>query len=153
MLEKIKKYAKRVLWFAGQFRDAKFAGLMLFVVIVLLISWSGVKAIQTNYGLQKQIAVLGQQVQVQQLDNNNLKLENQYYDTDTYLDLSARQNFGLAAPGEKEIIIPKAVALSYTTPLPKPTSQVDTPTSKQPVAQRNFEAWVNFFLHRQNSGN
>ena len=151
MQQKLKHYFNRLYLFVAQFRDVKFAGMMLFVVIVLLISWSGVKAIQTNYGLQKQISVLQQQDQVQQLTNNNLKLENQYYNTDTYLDLSSRLNFGLAAPGEKEIVVPQAVALSYTVPVSKPSSQVDNPNINQPTSQRNFEAWVNFFLHRPNT--
>jgi cell division protein FtsB len=152
MQQKLKQYEQRVIVFVKQLHDVKFAGMVLFLVIVLLISWSGVKAIQTNYQLQKQISLLGQQNRVQQLTNNNLALENQYYNTDTYLDLSARLNFGLAAPGEKEIVVPSSVALTYTVPIPKMATQVDTPTTEQPSSQRNFEAWVNFFLHRQNTG-
>lgn len=144
-------YQRRLLAFMARLRDVRFAGLMLFLVVVLLISWSGVKSIQTNYELQKQISSLQQHNAVQKLANTNLQLENEYYNTDTYLDLQARQNFGLAAPGEKVIIVPKEVALSYTVDLPKPEEQSDTPTNKQPSYQRNFEAWVNFFMHRQTS--
>ena len=147
----IQNYQKQLYAFIGRLRDVKFAGLMLFLVIVLLISYSGVKSIQTNYELQKQISSLNQQNNVQKLTNTNLQLENQYFNTDTYLDLEARQNFGLAAPGEKEILVPKDTALGYTVDLPKIQKQVDTPTDKQPSYQRNFEAWVNFFLHRQNT--
>ncbi len=75
--------------------------------LVLLISWSGIKAIQTNYGLQKQISGLKQQNAVIRLQNENLALKNQYYNSDQYLELSARQNFGLAVPGEKEINRPQ----------------------------------------------
>jgi cell division protein FtsB len=154
MQDKIKQlvdqYQQRVLQFADRLRDVRFAGLMLFLVVVLLISWSGVKSIQSNYELQKQISALQQQNEVQKLTNTNLKLENEYYNTSSYLDLQARLNFGLAAPGEKEIVVPKTVALSYTVDPPKP--EVATkPSDKQPKAQRNFEAWVNFFLHRQNT--
>jgi cell division protein FtsB len=149
MEQKIKDYQAKIVRFASQLRDVKFAGLMAFVVVVLLVSWSGVKAIQSNYDLQKQIAGIQQQNQLSKLANTNLQLENQYYNTDTYLDLSARQNFGLAAPGEKEILVPKDAALRYTVDPPKPTTTADTPTTKQPKSQRNFEAWVNFFLHRQ----
>jgi len=39
----------------------------VFTVIVLLISWSGVKSIQTNYGLQKQISKLQQENDVAKL--------------------------------------------------------------------------------------
>jgi cell division protein FtsB len=146
--QKLVEYRQRLVQFAERFRDARFAGLMLFLVVVLLISWSGVKSIQSNYELQKQISALQQQNNVQQLANTNLKLENEYYNTDSYLDLQARLNFGLAAPGEKEIVVPKDVALSYTV-APPAAPATTKPRDKQASAQRNFEAWVNFFLHRQ----
>ena len=133
MQQKLKNYQQYSLAFAERLRDVKFAGLMLFLIVVLLISWSGVKSIQTNYELQKQISTLHQQNQLRQLTNNNLKLENQYYNTDTYLDLAARQNFGVAAPGEKEIIVPKDVALGYTVALPKQTA-TNQASDKQPAA-------------------
>ena len=148
MQDRAKKYLQQLEQFVRRLRDVKFAGLMLFVVIVLLISWSGVKAIQGNYTLQKQISTLQQQNTVQQLKNNNLQLENQYFNTDQYLELSARQNFGLAAPGEQEIIVPQSVALAHTVNLPSTDKTADKPSAKQPTYQRNFEAWVNFFLHR-----
>jgi cell division protein FtsB len=153
MEDKIKHYLKQVEWFVRQLRDVKFAGLMLFVVIVLLISWSGIKSIQSNYGLQKQIAALQQQTAVQKLRNNNLKLQNEYYNSNQYLELSARQNFGLAAPGETELIVPKNVALAHTVDLPSAATPADKPSDKQPTYQKNFEAWVDFFLHRENTGN
>jgi len=152
MQQKLAQYQKHVAIFVQRLRDVKFAGQVLFVVIVLLISWSGVKAIQTNYDLQKQISKLKQQNQVQKLSDNNQALENEYYKTDTYLDLSARQNFGLANPGEIELIVPASVALSYTVPPPKPAT-TDQPESKQPGYQRNFQSWINFLLHRQPIGN
>jgi cell division protein FtsB len=81
-------------------RDVRNVGLLVFTVIVLLISWSGVKSIQTNYGLQKQIVRLTQENEVRSLQNTNLALQNRYLDTPQYLEISARQNLGLAAPGE-----------------------------------------------------
>jgi cell division protein FtsB len=146
-------YKHTVLAITNRLNDVRFVGQMLFLVIVLLISWSGVKVIQTNYGLQKQISVLKQQNKLQQLQNENLSLQNQYYNSNQYLELSARQNFGLAAPGEKEIIVPRQVALSYTVNLPSITEIAVLSKSKQPVYQADFESWVNFFLHRPDSDN
>lgn len=151
MENKIQQLEDRALQFLARLQDVKFAGIVLFTIIVLLISWSGVKAIQSNYDLQKQIAGLQQQNDVQALTNTNLALENQYYNTDTYLDLSARQNFGLAAPGEKEILVPQSVALSYTVNLPQPKTANDQPLNKQPGWQHNIQEWVNFFMHRQSA--
>jgi len=150
MNEKIKHYLKPVEQFVYNLRDVKFAGQVLFVILVLLITWSGIKAIDTNYGLQKQISALKQQNQVAELQDKNLQLQNQYYNTNQYLELSARQNFGLANPGETELIVPKDVALAHTVPLPSSKPTTDKPSDKQPAYQKNFQAWVDFFLHRQN---
>ncbi len=138
--------------FFQRLTDVGFLGQVLFVILVLLISWSGIKTIQTNYGLQKQISVLNQKNSLQKMENENLKLKNEYYNSNQYLELAARQNFGLAMAGEKEVIVPENVALSYTVSLPSNTKQIEA-KDKQPAYQRNFEAWVNFFLHRQNTNN
>lgn len=142
------EHKDKAIYYIRRLGDVRFAGQIVFVVIVLLISWSGVKTIQTNYGLQKQIAAAKQQNELQKLQNNNLELQNEYYNSDQYLDISARQNFGLAAPGEKMVIVPEKVALAHTVDLPS-DKKVQTAQQKKPAYQRNFESWVNFFLHRQ----
>lgn len=142
------EYIKKGRQFVQRLGDVRFAGQAVFVVIVLLISWSGVKSIQTNYNLQKQITALKQQNDLQKLRNDNLKLQNQYYDSNQYLELAARQNFGLAAPGEKLVAVPESVALAHTIELPK-VAPVEQAKTKQPAWQRNMQSWVNFFLHRQ----
>jgi cell division protein FtsB len=144
---KIKQNAQISYAYINRLRDMRFAGQALFIVIVLLMSWSGVKAIDTNYSLEKQISTLQQQSAVQKLENNNLQLQNQYYNSNQYLELSARQNFGLAAKGETELIVPQNVALSYTVVEPK--APASKPASQLPFYARNFQAWVDFFLHRQ----
>ncbi|HSW85318.1 MAG TPA: septum formation initiator family protein [Candidatus Saccharimonadales bacterium] len=147
------KYIDQIAYYFRRLNDPRFVGQLIFVVIVLLMSWSGVKTIQTNYGLQKQITSLAQQNTLQQLQNDNLALQNQYFNSNQYLELSARQNFGLAAPGEKEVVVPASVALAYTTNLPDISKRSVTASAKQPAYQQNLESWVDFFLHRQSSQN
>jgi cell division protein FtsB len=132
--------------------DIRSIGLVVFAIIVLLVSWSGVRAIQTNYQLEKQIARMQQENDLQKLKNENQKLKNQYYKTPQYLELAARQNFGLAMPGEKELIVPKEVAMKYV----KGVEPVSADPARQPSEarkhvsfyERNWQAWVNFFLNR-----
>jgi cell division protein FtsB len=150
---KIKKYQNTIDSYVKRFNDVRFLGQIIFVIIVLLISWSGIKSIQTNYNLQKQISTIKQQNEVQKLQNENLSLQNQYYNSNQYLELSARQNFGLADPGEKEIVVPASVAMSYTVSVPTVNSQT-VAIAKQSVQQHNVESWINLFLHRpQNTTN
>lgn len=131
-----------------QFRDVRAIGLLAFLFVALMVTWSGAKVIQRNYELQKEISRMNQEVAVQELANNNLKLQNQYFNTEQYLELKARQDFGLGRPGEKQLLVPKEVALKYVT-TPQSKAEAPTPSSRKPAYQRNFEAWVDFFLHRQ----
>ncbi|HSH56117.1 MAG TPA: septum formation initiator family protein [Candidatus Limnocylindrales bacterium] len=133
-----------------ELRDVRTLGLIAFGIIVLLVSWSGVKAIQTNYQLQKQISQLQQENEVQKLKNSNQQLKNEYYKSSQYLELSARQNFGLAAPGEKILIVPKEVALAHVSGVKAVDviSAVEKRADNHPFYQKNWQAWLDFFLHR-----
>jgi len=148
MFNKINSYYQRIPW--KSLRDPKNVGLLVFLVIVLLISWSGVKALQTNYNLQKQISLLKQQNDVQQLQNINQQLQNQYYGTNQYLNITAREEFGLGQPGETELIVPKAVAMAHLSPITTSSTTNPSANTNEPSYQKNFQAWLDFILHRQN---
>lgn len=137
--------------YIAQFRDVRAVGLVLFLAVALMVSWSGAKVIQTNYELQKQISQLEQEIQVQQLANQNLKLQNQYFQTDQYSELQARQDFGLGARGEKQLIVPREVAEKYVASATATDPQSDAKPNevRQPAYQRNFQAWIDFFMHRE----
>lgn len=141
------RYESPVREYVLSLRDVRNVGQLAFVALVLLISWSGIKAIQTNYGLEKQVQNMQQQNAIAQLENENLSLENAYYNTSQYLEVSARENFGLAKPGETVLLVPKAVALKHT--VAQPSTEATTITAKKlPFWQTNFRDWMNFFLHR-----
>jgi cell division protein FtsB len=134
-----------------QLFDVRNIGLYIFGVVVLAIAWSGAKTVQNNYQLQKQISTLQQQNTVLSLLGDNASLQNQFYKTDEYLELSARQNLGLAAPGEQVLVIPKTVALKYVNPSliedqSGPTSQ---PINNQSKYTKNLEDWRDFLLGRK----
>jgi cell division protein FtsB len=146
MIDKIKKYQHSP--FFKQIQDVRVLSLVAFGVLALMVSWSTISSIQTNYALQKQIAQLRQQNKVDELKNKNQALTNQYYDTDQFLELAARQHFGKAAPGEKVLLVPKNVALAHTVETSSTKAAPATESSTSSF-QRNFEAWMDFFLHRQ----
>ncbi len=149
MIDKIKKYYNHN--FIQQFKDVRFAGFVVFGILVLLVTWSGISVIETNYELQKQVSKLEQENQVSVLENNNLKLQNEYYNSDQYLELTARRQFGKGQPGEKLLLVPKSVALKHTVEIPQEErAAAATPTLKKPFVQKNVEAWVNFFTHSGN---
>jgi len=134
-----------------QLADPRNIGLYIFAVIVLAVTWSGVKTVQNNYQLQKQISTLQQQNAIIQLQNDNTKLQNKYYQTDEYLELTARQNFGLAAPGEQVLLLPKSVAMKYVDPslAPNSTNSGTANSQRQSKYSKNLEDWRDFLLGRK----
>lgn len=149
-LSRFRSYGQQVRAFVLNLRDIRTLGQLVFLVMVLLVSWSGIKSIQANYDLQKQIGEIKQQNNLKKLENANITLENEYYKSSQYLELTARQNFGLAKPGETVLLVPKSVALANTVATPAaPTETVAT--QKLPTWQQNFQDWVDYLLHRNSN--
>ncbi|HEX5447803.1 MAG TPA: septum formation initiator family protein [Candidatus Saccharimonadales bacterium] len=130
-------------------RDPRNIALYIFCAVVLAIAWSGVRTMQSNYSLQKKIAALKQQDAVLRLQNENAALQNDFYQTDEYLDLAARQDLGLAAPGEKVELIPKAVALKYVDQSLAPSGGGLKSADTRSKIMKNIEAWRDFLLGRK----
>ena len=134
---------------AKQLLDIRNIGLYIFGIVVLAIAWSGAKTVQSNYDLQKKISTLQQQNAVLSLENQNTALQNQYYRTPQYLELSARQNLGLAAPGESVLLVPQSTALKYIDPSIGHTSNQASSIDTRKGYVKNLEAWRDFLLGRK----
>ena len=129
--------------------DYRVIGLLVFGVIVLLVSWSGLKVMQQNYELQKKEAELRQENAVKKLENQNLELSNAYLESSQYLELTARRQFNKAAPGEKLYLVPEEVALGKTVELPQEKNQEELKAEEEADKskyQQNFEDWLEFLF-------
>jgi cell division protein FtsB len=116
------------------------------LAVALLIgsswAWSTVEAIQRNFKLQQQVDALGQQIAVQELENKSQSLQNKYYQSPEYIELSAREGLNKVLPGESVIILPPNTV--------RPASEVDIPTSDVPVTSRsNFAQWMYFLFGKK----
>lgn len=134
-----------------QLADVRNVVLYIFGVLVLAIAWSSARTVQNNYQLQKKISELEQQNRVLSLQNGNTYLQNQFYETEEYLELSARQNLGLAAPGEKVLNVPKSVAMKYVNPAlaDNRDSTAASSIDNRPKYAKNLQAWRDFLLGRK----
>lgn len=147
MFEKIKKSPADSI--IKTLSDTRSLGLIVFGIIALLVTWSGVKVVQTNYDLQKHIATMQQQNDIKRLENSNLALKNQYLQTDQYLELAARRQYNKALSGEKLLIVPKSVALARTVDVKLPEEhkvKADTAEDEGAWYERNFNAWQDFLF-------
>lgn len=106
------------------------------LVIALGWVWGTVTTLQQNFKFQQQVDELDQEVKLMKLQNENLAFQKRYYKSDEFLELSARQRLGKAAPGEHLVILPSSTGI-------KDTVKVST---KKTVEMSNFSQWMNFFF-------
>ena len=115
------------------------------LVVALLVAstwvWSTVKAIQQNFTLQQQVDGLTEQIEIEELQKRTLELQKAFYNTDVYLELSARERLGLASPGEKMVILPANSV--------KPAPAVVAPTLDPAATRSNFAQWMYFLFGRK----
>lgn len=128
--------------------DVRVIGLFAFLAVVLMVAYSSLKVLQTNFELQKKENELAKMTQIRKLENENLKLKNVYLNSDEYLELTARRQFNKAKPGEKLYLVPKSVAEKEIKKISKKQSSTREETAEQPKYQKNLEDWRDFLLHR-----
>lgn len=116
----------------------------LALLIALSWSWGTVTTLQRNFSLQQQVDTLDQEVEVSSLQNGNLKFQQNYLRSNEYLELSARELLGKAAPGEKAVILPDSSDVKDTAGQAKnPLTPIERPG--------NFSQWMQFFFGAKNS--
>ncbi len=121
------------------------------VIIVALViaaswAWGSVTAMQRNFALQKTNDEQRQLAELTQLQVDTLKYQQNYYKSDEYKDLSARMYLGLAAPGEKVLILPANSAAAKDDTSAATTAE----RAGSGASVSNLEQWLNF-LTGQNS--
>jgi cell division protein FtsB len=108
------------------------------LVIVAFLVWGTVGVVQRNYKLQQQVDRLNDEIAILELENQQLQYNIEYYQTDEYLELSARELFNKKAPGERVIALPKND--------PPAENTTTDPSELQTESQSNFQQWLDFLF-------
>lgn len=123
-------------------RHGTMNNIVMVVALVIAASWvwGSVTTMQRNYTLQKEVDDRKRQLELTKLEVATLEYQQNYYRSDEYKELAARERLGLALPDEKVLILP-------------PNSEAAKQEPKAPVATANdtsgasnFEQWMNFLF-------
>ena len=111
--------------------------LVLMVVIAAVAVWMAmvIQVLNNNYKLQRQVDNAKLDSQMLELENQNLRLEQLYYRTDEYMELSARSLLGKALPGEHLVVLPR---VSHASEAKRSGGAV--------VTKSNFDQWLDFLF-------
>ncbi|MCA9347594.1 hypothetical protein KC930_03385 [Candidatus Saccharibacteria bacterium] len=116
-------------------------------VVILAVTINTSIVIMQNYNLQRQVDIAQQKVDIAQAELDNQRLKNTYYTSDSYLDIAARKQLNQGLPGEKLVIVPHDVAMSYVKDINLETQTVDQ-ADTQDEALSNFQKWLRFINGR-----
>jgi apolipoprotein N-acyltransferase len=112
--------------------------LILVAAFLLAGSWAlgAIGVLNHNYDLERQVEQAKLDNQIIELTNQNLKLQQAYFQTAEYLDLEARALLGKASAGEHLVILPNSDPTAST-------NADQTPTASE---KSNLEQWLEFLF-------
>ncbi len=113
--------------------------LLVAMLLALSWAWSTINVLTKNYDLEKQVQQARLDNQVMELQNENLRLQQAYYQTDEFLELQARALLNKARAGEHLVILPHSNS----------TNNDKTDTASLVIEKSNFEQWMDFLFGRQ----
>lgn len=106
-------------------------------ILALSWAWSTINVLSRNYDLERQVQQGKLDNQILELQNENLKLQQSYYQTNEFLELQARELLNKSKDGEHLVILPHSSSKTSSS-----TSE-STSTSAQ---KSNFEQWIDFLF-------
>lgn len=111
-------------------------------VVAIAWAWGSVSMMQRNYQLQRRVDDKQRELTITELEVQTLEYQKRYYASAEYQELSARENLGLANPGEKVLNLPPNTdwAKNYDN-----TSSTQTASTAR-VKPSNPEQWIDFLL-------
>ena len=120
---------------------------LLYLVALLIavsLSWNTVRVIERNYALEQEVDSLEEEIAILSLENENLKFNIEYFKTDDYLEVAAKEKFNKRAPNERVAVFerdefqPTNTALNFETELE---------SEQEPDYKENFNAWWDFLFN------
>jgi len=118
---------------------------LLAVSLAFVIVWQTAIVILDNYALQQEVDDLKEEVALLELENQRLSFNIEYYKTDAYLDLAARENFNLKLSGERVVYVPRSEANKQSEPAEAADAQNNIDSAS------NFDQWLYFLFGREPS--
>ena len=139
MIKKVSYYLKLL---AKNITNPELIAGSVIAVTVVAVTINTSSVIMQNYTLERDVRVAEQKVAIAQQELETQKLKNNYFKSDAFLDIATRKQLSKGLPGEKLIIVPKSVALTYVS---SSAVKSDVVISKNEVStSSNVQKWLQF---------
>ena len=138
-MERIRTYFRRLgyrikRWFSGDHTIFTFA-----VVACLIWTWGAISAMNRNWQLEQRLESRRKELALLQLEIGELELENQYYASEEYQELAARDKQNKILDGESLVYLPQNSDYARHKHDVKVVEVVEDEPS-------NYEQWLSFLF-------
>ena len=110
------------------------------ITICAAWTWGAISSMTRNWELEQRVVARRKELKLLELEVKNLELENQYYKSEEYQELAAREKQGKKLPGETMIYLPP------NTEPAKNKYKTTQPILEETVTPSNFEQWMSFLF-------
>ncbi len=130
----------RRLYFRVKHDYFSYDNVIFVIALVLCAVWtySSISVMSRNWELSQEIATRRRELALLELEVETIELENLYYGSAEYQELSARSKLNKKLPGENLVYLPEnseEALAKYATPTPEPV-----------VPPSNFSQWMSFLF-------
>ena len=108
------------------------------VILGFIFTCNAVTATTRNWELEQKLSDRKLESEILKLEVDTLELEQQYYNTDEYLEIMARKKQNKMLPGETMVILPDNSE--------KATGKYSDIDSGDKQKRSNFEEWLDFLF-------
>ena len=117
-----------------------FENIILFIAIALCLGWTygAIAAMTRNWQLSRTLVEKQYEAKILELEIENLGLENSYYSSEEYQELSARKKLNKKLPGETLVYLPNNSEEALKKHSPK--------TTTQKPEKNNLSEWAAFLF-------
>jgi cell division protein FtsB len=129
-----------VLWRLKHYVSLQNVTVAVALVVAMGWMWGTVSVLQKNYLLQRSIDDYDQQVQLAQLETDTMAYQQQYYRSQEFLDMSARDKLDKASPGEHLVRLP------ISDVPPEQRQAITGSVIRDAGRPSNFQQWMRFFF-------
>ncbi|MBR2864258.1 hypothetical protein IKE88_01775 [Candidatus Saccharibacteria bacterium] len=139
-MERIKTYFRRLRLRVKHWLSQNRMGFLIAVVVCLVWTWGAISAMSRNWELEQRIVSKKRELAILQLEIETIELENQYYASEEYQELAAREKRNKIAEGETMIYLPE------NTDYAKHKNNIIEEPEEESEEKSNFEQWISFIF-------
>lgn len=142
-MNKLKQKARRLKYKITHGLTVNRVLVLLFVACCLAWTYGAIVSLSRNWQLEQRIINKRREVKLLELEVDTLELENQYYASEEYQEISAREKENKILPGEFLVYLPKNSDAAKNKHAATDQVAAAASETKQPS---NFRQWLSFLL-------